>query len=97
MKKISPALQTGIAMLVGIPVGLLFGKDLLFLGQVSQALVYLIKTLSMPLLFFAITDGFLKAEFKGKGFLSLLLVSAINATCAVGIALSPMCFNRESG
>lgn len=87
MKKISPALQTGIAMLVGIPVGFLFGKDLLFLGQVSQALVYLIKTLSMPLLFFAITDGFLKAEFKGKGFLSLLLVSAINATCAVGIAL----------
>ena len=87
MKKFSPAAQTGIAMLLGIPVGLLFGQDLLFLGKVSQALVYLIKTLSMPLLFFAITDGFLKAEFKGKGFLSLLLVSAINATCAVGIAL----------
>jgi len=87
MKKISPTAQTGIAMLIGIPIGLFFGQDLLFLGKVSQALVYLIKTLSMPLLFFAITDGFLKAEFKGKGFLSLLLVSGINATCAVSIAL----------
>ncbi|MFM8269278.1 MAG: dicarboxylate/amino acid:cation symporter [Pseudomonadota bacterium] len=87
MRKVSSTAQTGIAMIIGIPVGIFFGKDLLFLGKVSQALVFSIKTLSGPLLFFAITDGFLKAEFKGKGFLALLFVSALNATCAVALAL----------
>lgn len=87
MKKVSSTAQAGVAMLIGIPVGIFFGKDLLFLGKVSQALVFAIRTLSIPLLFFAITDGFLKAEFKGKGFFALLLVSGLNACCAVAIAL----------
>ena len=88
MKKLSPTAQTAVAMLFGIPVGIAFGKDLLFLGEVSKALVFAIKTLSIPLLFFAITDGFLKAEFKGKGFLALIFVSALNASIAVVIALA---------
>lgn len=87
MIKLSPTAQTGVAMLIGIPVGVFFGKDLLFLGEFSKALVFAIKTLSIPLLFFAITDGFLKAEFRSKGFLALLIISGLNAALAISVAL----------
>lgn len=74
-------------MLLGGITGVFWGKDLLFLGAVSKALILAIKALSLPLLFFAILDGFLKSEFKGKGFAALIFVAAINAFCAVSIAL----------
>lgn len=74
-------------MLLGVFTGLIWGKDLLFLGNASKALILIIKALSLPLLFFAILDGFLKSEFKGKGFAALIFVAAINACCAICIAL----------
>jgi len=74
-------------MLFGIVAGVFFGQELSFLGEVSKALIAVIKLLSLPLIFFAILDGFLKSEFKGKGFFALLLVAAINAFFAVLIAL----------
>ncbi|NBX93372.1 MAG: dicarboxylate/amino acid:cation symporter [Proteobacteria bacterium] len=85
--KLSITLQTLIAMVLGIVVGAFFGKNLLFLGEVSRLLVNAIKFLAMPLLFLTITDGFLRSEFKGRGFIALLFVSGFNAVCAVSIAL----------
>lgn len=85
--KLSLTTQTFLAMGLGILVGLLFGNRLAFLGEVSRVVVYVIKTLAIPLLFLTITEGFLRAEFKGRGFVTLLLVSFLNAACAVSIAL----------
>jgi len=85
--RFSLALQTFIAMILGFFVGIFWGKNLLFLGELSKTLIWIIKALSLPLIFFAILEGFLKSEFKGKGFSALILVSAINACCAITIAL----------
>ena len=75
-------LQTFIAMLCGVGVGLFFGPQLSFLGGFSQFLVSIIKAVALPLVFFAILDGFLKSEFRGKGFFGMLAISALNAVFA---------------
>lgn len=85
--RLSLTTQTFLAMCLGVLVGVLFGSRLAFLGEISRVLVTLIKTLAIPLLFLTITEGFLRAEFKGKGFVFLLLVSFFNAACAISIAL----------
>ena len=80
-------LQTFIAMVFGVGWGLAFGPQLSFLGGFSQFLVSIIKAVALPLVFFAILDGFLKSEFRGKGFFGMLAISALNAFFAVTIAL----------
>ena len=87
LPKNSLPLQTLIAMILGILVGAFWGNELGFLGEFSRLLIWIIKIVSIPLLFLAISDGFLKSAFKGKGFIFLLLFSGLNATCAIAIAL----------
>lgn len=81
------AMLTFLAMLLGIGIGWVAGTHLLFLGVFSSGIVTMIKWLSLPLIFLAILDGFLKAEFQGRGFLALLAIALLNSTLAVSIAL----------
>lgn len=75
-------------MCLGVLVGLWFGPQLSFLGLVSQFLVSAIKAVALPLVFFAILDGFLKSEFRGLGFFWMGIISGFNALCAITIALT---------
>lgn len=86
-KKASLPAQTLVAMILGVVVGYFYGSQLAFLGEFSRFVISLIKTISIPLLFLAINEGFLKSEFRGRGFFFLLLFSFFNASCAVLIAL----------
>ena len=81
------AVLTFLAMLLGIGVGWIAGNRLLFLGVFSTGIVLVIKWLSLPLIFLAILDGFLKAEFHRKGFVALLAIALLNSALAVSIAL----------
>lgn len=81
------AALTFLAMLLGIGVGWIAGNRLLFLGIFSSGIVTVIKWLSLPLIFLAILDGFLKAEFHRKGFVALLAIAFFNSSLAVSIAL----------
>lgn len=74
-------------MLLGIAVGAVFGDRLGPLSQLSKLIVQWIKILATPLLFFAILDGILNGQMKGRGVKAMLGISALNATCAITIAL----------
>ena len=87
IKKASLPAQTFLAMILGALVGYFFGPRLSFLGEFSRVLISVIKTISIPLLFLAINEGFLRSEFRGKGFIYLLFFSFFNACCAIFIAL----------
>lgn len=87
MAPFSLTLQTALSMVLGVGAGMFFGEKVVFLGAFSTFFVAVIKSLSLPLLFLAINDGFLKSEFKGKGFLALIFISGFNALCAVTLAL----------
>jgi len=80
-------LQTLVAMILGIAVGAVFGDTLGPLSQLSKLIVQWIKILATPLLFFAILDGILNGQMKGRGVKAMLGISAINGTCAIAIAL----------
>jgi len=80
-------LQTLVAMILGIVVGSVFGDRLGPLSELSKLIIQWIKILATPLLFFAILDGILNGQMKGKGVKAMLAVSAVNATCAISIAL----------
>ena len=79
--------HTLIAMLLAIPVGFHFGKGAEPLGVLAYWIIEVIKTLAIPLLFFAILDTILHRALKGKGVLSFLFIITINGTCAILIAL----------
>ena len=74
-------------MILGAVVGGIFGDTLGPLSQLSKLIVQWIKILATPLLFFAILDGILNGQMKGRGVRAMLLISAFNALCAISIAL----------
>ncbi len=80
--------QTILAMFLGAMVGIIFGPKASSMGIAAKYIIEVIKVVATPLLFFAIFDAFVSVNLKGRGFFWLILVCAINAGCAVTIALA---------
>ncbi len=76
-----------VAIAAGLTIGLTFGPKVAFLGIVAKAIIVVIKTFATPLLFLAIVDSVLQAQFKGKGLVWMVGISAINGSIAIAIAL----------
>lgn len=79
--------QTLVAIAAGIAVAIAFGPKVAFLGIVAKAILVVIKTFATPLLFLAIVDSVLQAQFGGRGIVYMIGISAFNGLCAVAIAL----------
>lgn len=82
------SLQTIIAMILGVIGGWVLGPKGAEFGWVAKYIIEVIKAVATPLLFFAIFDAFVSIDLRGKGFLWLVFVCAINACCAITIALT---------
>ncbi len=80
-------LQTLLAIGAGLTVAFLFGPKVAFLGVIAKAIIVVIKTFATPLLFLAIMDSVLQAQFGGRGILYMIGISAVNGLCAISIAL----------
>ncbi len=74
-------------MAIGVGCGLVLGDNAEKLGQIATLVIEVIKFAAVPLLFLAILDTFLKAEFHGVGLLRMLAISALNAIGATAIGL----------
>lgn len=80
-------LQTLVALAIGIGFGLCFGTSTARFAPVSSAIVWVIKTAAIPLLFLAIFDTILNAQFSGRSILWMIAISAIDALAAITIGL----------
>lgn len=87
-QKVPLYLQTVLALALGVLVGWIFGERAAPLGNVSKWIIEAIKTIAMPLLFFAITEAIYSAQIRGQGVFSMLLVCTVNGVCAIAIALT---------
>ena len=81
-------LQTIIAMLLGVIVGIIFGPQAAFLGIIAQLVITLIKALATPLLFVTIFESVIDSQFKSKGVGKLITICAINVLLATIIGLT---------
>lgn len=81
-------IQTIIAMILAIPVGLYLGKNAAQLGMIATWIVQLIMRLAIPLLFLAIADTILQRALKGRGIFAFLFIVCVNGLCAILIALT---------
>lgn len=79
--------QIAFALLAGVAVGLIFGKSAAPLGDIGKAIIQLVKTLAAPLLFFAVTDAFIRTNVKLKSAAQMAAISATNAIIALIIGL----------
>ncbi len=80
--------QIILAMLAGLVLGPVLGKQASPLGVLGTLVVQLIKGVATPLLFFAIVNAILQAEVAGKGALRMLGAAVLNASVALAIGLS---------
>lgn len=83
-----------IAVILGTLAGIVFGNNAVFgiihldtLGKLGYLVIKLLKTLAIPLIFFAIVDAIPRTQINGKHFLRLLGICAINVSVAMGIGL----------
>lgn len=88
MKRFPLYAQTLTALVIGAALGYWLGPKAGFLAGFSKAVIWLVKTAAIPLLFLAIFDAVIKAEFKGQSLFWLMAVSTFNATCAITIGLA---------
>ena len=93
MKKITSvplSLQIVLGMFLGIAVGLAFGTQVSFLGEIGKLLVQLIKIVAGPLLFMAIIHSIMKTEMTWGSGGKMIRIALTNATLAlvVGLAVS---------
>lgn len=86
--KLHPLVLTLCALILGVVVGLLWGPGAASLGEVSKWIIACLKTVAIPLLFFAITDALLKAFVTSRGVVALFVAATINGVCAIAIALT---------
>jgi DAACS family dicarboxylate/amino acid:cation (Na+ or H+) symporter len=84
----SLALQIILALVLGLVVGPYLGRNAHFLGEISRLLIQLIKTIAVPLLFFAIWHAILTADIKGRSALKMVFIATFNATIALTIGLT---------
>lgn len=75
------------AMLVGLVVGPLLGKDAAPLGELGKLVIQLIKAVATPLLFFAIVNAIVTTEVRARAGVRLLGLATFNATLALGLGL----------
>ncbi|OQW53682.1 MAG: hypothetical protein A4S09_07195 [Proteobacteria bacterium SG_bin7] len=75
------------AILLGTFVGVVFGAKIAFLGALGTILITLIKTVAVPLIFFAILDSLLTCEIHWHQTKPLFKVVFINTLCAATIGL----------
>jgi Na+/H+-dicarboxylate symporter len=77
----------------GVLTGVIFGREVEFLGPWGMWIIQLIKILATPLIFFSIVDGMGKTGISARSGFHLVAVSGVNALVAGAIALSiPMIF-----
>lgn len=79
--------QIIVALVAGLLLGPVLGKDAGPLGELGRLVVQLIKGVATPLLFFAIVTAVLRAEVQGKGALRMLGAGILNASIALFIGL----------
>jgi Na+/H+-dicarboxylate symporter len=76
------------AMCVGAVVGVVFGQHATPLGVFGKLFVQLIKMMAIPLVFFSILEALVATSISWKSAGKLLIVVAINSTCALLIGLT---------
>lgn len=81
-------LQIAVAILFGLVVGPLLGKNAKDLGELGKIVIQLIKAAATPLLFFAIVSAILKTEVHGRSALRLLFWAGVNSSIALAIGLA---------
>ncbi len=86
--------QVVIAVICGTIVGALFGQEPYAgglrneqLGQLGMVVILLLKTLAIPLIFFAVLDAFLTTVLPLRQGTRLILICLINVSVAMGIGL----------
>ena len=78
---------TMVALFLGTVTGLWLGPEAANLGQLGKLVVRALKAVAIPMLFFAILGGVVSSQLTGRGVRRLMGVAALNAVCALGIAL----------
>lgn len=79
--------QIFFALACGVAVGLVFGESASALGDIGKAIIQLVKTLAAPLLFFAVTDAFIRTNVKLRNAVQMVGITAVNAVIALAIGL----------
>jgi Na+/H+-dicarboxylate symporter len=86
--------QVVIAVIVGTIVGAIFGQEPYLgglrneqLGEAGMFVILLLKTLAIPLIFFAVLDAFLTTVLPLRQGTRLILICLINAAVAMAIGL----------
>ena len=74
-------------MVLGIVAGIVLGPRVSGIGELGKLMINLIKMLAGPLVFFAVVDAFLPTKVKARSGLTMVAISAINATLAITIGL----------
>jgi Na+/H+-dicarboxylate symporter len=89
--------QVVIAVVCGTFIGVLFGEEPYLgglrnehLGRLGMYVILLLKTLAIPLIFFAVLDAFLTTVLPLRQGTRLLLICLINVSVAMGIGLMIM-------
>ena len=89
--------QVVIAVICGTIVGTLFGQEPYVgglrneqLGQLGMFVILLLKTLAIPLIFFAVLDAFLTTVLPLRQGTRLILICLINVSVAMAIGLAIM-------
>ena len=89
--------QVLIAVISGATLGVLFGQDPYLgglrneqLGQLGLWVVWLLKTLAVPLIFFAIMDSLIRASLPLRQGAKLIAICLVNVSVAMVIGLTIM-------
>ena len=88
MRRIPLYSQIIAAMVIGIVVGLIFGAKTAALGEIGKTIIQLVKVFAGPLLFFAVTDAFIRTQVQLKSAGRMVAISLINAVIALAIGLT---------
>ena len=91
------SIQVLIAVIGGATLGLLFGQEPYLsglrneqLGQLGLWVVWMLKTLAIPLIFFAILDALLRTNIPMSQGTKLLVICLVNVSVAMAIGLAIM-------
>ncbi|MBK9948747.1 MAG: dicarboxylate/amino acid:cation symporter [Nitrospira sp.] len=90
-------LQVLLAVISGATLGVLFGQEPYLnglrneqLGQLGLWVVWMLKTLAIPLIFFAIMDALLRTSIPMRQGTKLLVICLVNVSFAMAIGLAIM-------
>jgi Na+/H+-dicarboxylate symporter len=89
--------QVVIAVICGTVIGVVFGEEPYFgglrnewLGRLGMYVILVLKTLAIPLIFFAVLDAFLTTVLPLRQGTRLILICLINVSVAMAIGLTIM-------